>query len=328
MDINDEFCENFEDSENNLLDASNIAGVIRALESDASIKVPSKCKTSELYEMLAGQVDIVTLTNGQRFETENYKSGGPIVNEATITFYEMPIRPVKKTHYIQQDQIETDDNLIMSITGLTDGAGVYFSMQDNEKTSTRTEYFATRFQINYEMSLNSVLTTRSVYNLFTLLGDVGGLFGLLLSVAAWFSGILTFQKAENFLVKHMYAPGPDFNDGDEAGSEKGWSRGQSSMKEYLQASLPGFCLRGCLKETKRDKFYGKAREELVQELSLVEMLRSLRLINQVCKRELDCAQMKQTARLQILNEEDDSKIKNESQDDTNLAMEKSQRQLI
>ena len=97
------------------------------------------------------------------------------------------------------------------------------------------------------MSLDSLLITRNVYNLFTLLGDVGGLFGLLISVASWFSGILSFQRAENFLVNHTYTPGPKYNSSSHKGSLKSWSGGQSSLKEYLQASLPRLCLIGCIK---------------------------------------------------------------------------------
>ena len=42
------------------------------------------------------------------------------------------------------------------------------------------------------MSDNATKTTRSVYNFFMLLGDVGGLFGLLVSVMSSLNGILSF----------------------------------------------------------------------------------------------------------------------------------------
>ena len=60
------------------------------------------------------------------------------------------------------------------------------------------------------MSLDAQKITRNVYNFFTLLGDVGGLFGLLISVASSLSGVLSFQKAENFLSDHMYSAGPKY----------------------------------------------------------------------------------------------------------------------
>jgi len=66
----------------------------------------------------------------------------------------MPIRPVKKTSYIHQDKIETDDNRIMSVTGLTDEDGDYFHIKSNGGTATRTDTFFTRLQLDYEMSLD------------------------------------------------------------------------------------------------------------------------------------------------------------------------------
>ena len=41
---------------------------------------------------------------------------------------------------------------------------------------------------------------RSVYNYLMLLGDVGGLYGLLFSVFATLSNVFNFKKAENFLA--------------------------------------------------------------------------------------------------------------------------------
>ena len=45
---------------------------------------------------------------------------------------------------------------------------------------------------------------RSVYNTFMLLGDVGRLNGLLISVATFLLSILNFQKADNILVSDLY----------------------------------------------------------------------------------------------------------------------------
>ena len=47
-------------------------------------------------------------------------------------------------------------------------------------------------------------TERSVYNTLMLLGDIGGLFGLLFSVCATLNNVLNFQKAENYLVKSLF----------------------------------------------------------------------------------------------------------------------------
>ena len=45
------------------------------------------------------------------------------------------------------------------------------------------------------MNKDVVVVKREVYNLFMLLGDVGGLFGLFVSVFASFLGIANYQKS-------------------------------------------------------------------------------------------------------------------------------------
>ena len=50
---------------------------------------------------------------------------------------------------------------------------------------------------------------RVVYNTFMLLGDVGGLYGILVPLAATLLGYLNFQKSENILAEHLFAKEPD-----------------------------------------------------------------------------------------------------------------------
>ena len=45
---------------------------------------------------------------------------------------------------------------------------------------------------------------RSVYNLFMLLGDVGGLYGIFVSIAATLLGILNYQKFDNLLAADLF----------------------------------------------------------------------------------------------------------------------------
>ena len=53
---------------------------------------------------------------------------------------------------------------------------------------------------------------------------------------------------------------------------------QNALKEYLQASLPTFCLKVCccLSQSKEDRLFGKARERLQSELDVVALLRNKR----------------------------------------------------
>ena len=54
------------------------------------------------------------------------------------------------------------------------------------------------------MNKDVLQVERSVYNLFTLLGDIGGLYSILISLGAFFVSYMTFNNAENFLSLHLF----------------------------------------------------------------------------------------------------------------------------
>ena len=58
------------------------------------------------------------------------------------------------------------------------------------------------FDFLYDRNLYQV--ERTVYNSFMMLGDIGGLFGLLFSISTTLLGIINFQKSENILVSDLY----------------------------------------------------------------------------------------------------------------------------
>lgn len=43
-----------------------------------------------------------------------------------------------------------------------------------------------------------------MYNFLTLLGDVGGLTGIILSMSASLMSLITFSNAENYIAKSLY----------------------------------------------------------------------------------------------------------------------------
>ena len=149
------------------------------------------------------------MKNQERFDTESYASGGPIVKESTLVWSEIPTHSVKRNIRVEESILERDDNQFMSINGVTDDEDTFFTLK-KWSDGTRTDAFHTRLLLSYSMSLDAQKITRNVYNFFTLLGDVGGLFGLLISVASSFAGVLSFQKADNFLTDHIYDAGPKY----------------------------------------------------------------------------------------------------------------------
>ena len=128
--------------------------------------------------------------------------------------------------------------------------------------------------MTYSVSGDVTIIERSVYSTFQLLGDVGGFQGLFLSVGATFVGFWNYYNAENFLIGNLFlSPLSKDKDFD----KKLDPVKQYAFKEYLQESLPKFCLRmGCLKRSRYDKIFHKARNDLQQEMDLVKLLQKLR----------------------------------------------------
>ena len=58
--------------------------------------------------------------------------------------------------------------------------------------------------LNYWVDRDLVKVQRAVYDTFMLLGDVGGLNGLLVSLGAILLSFLNFQKAENQIATELF----------------------------------------------------------------------------------------------------------------------------
>ena len=85
-----------------------------------------------------------------------------------------------------------------------------------------------------------------------LLGDVGGLYGIFVSIAATLLDILNYQKFDNLLAADLFMK----NDHAEKHKDGLSSESQYAFKEYLQSCLPKCCkAAGCLRQRKRDKLF-------------------------------------------------------------------------
>ena len=93
-----------------------------------------------------------------------------------------------------------------------------------------TRHPITRFSLTYEMSMGIFRIKRSVYTFFNLLGEVGGLGGILFSFAAFIHGMFKYNDAENFVVERLFKEAVDTDLPD--------SSGQNSLKEHLIDCLP------------------------------------------------------------------------------------------
>ena len=92
---------------------------------------------------------------------------------------------------MKQGVVETDDNRIMSISGITGSEFEYFEIDPKPQISYVPDEY-TPFEIIFEMNLDRMHHTRSVYTIFNALGDYGGLQGLFFSAGAIVLGYFNF----------------------------------------------------------------------------------------------------------------------------------------
>ena len=91
----------------------------------------------------------------------------------------------------------------MSLSGITEEEETFFSTVKKDKF-TRTGGYNTRLSLDYTMSLDAKKVSRSVYTFWTVIGDVGGLNGVLISVASTLLSVFSYQKSVNHLVSNLF----------------------------------------------------------------------------------------------------------------------------
>ena len=79
----------------------------------------------------------------------------------------------------------------MDIYGITEEEENAFEMQ-LVNVENASNYYETRLEIDIRVNKDRNIIRRSVYNTFSLLGDVGGFFGLCTSIASALLGIINF----------------------------------------------------------------------------------------------------------------------------------------
>ena len=94
-----------------------------------------------------------------------------------------------------------------------------------------------------------------------LLGNVGGLFGFLVTIASSLLNILNFQKADNLLVSDLYQTEEAASSTDLIHKTELDPYKQSSCKQYFLSLLPKKCFSlGCLQRNKQEKYFERSRD--------------------------------------------------------------------
>ena len=131
------------------------------------------------------------------------------------------------------------------------------------------------------MKLDAKKLTRSVYTFWTVIAEVGGLFGILISLSSQTLSVLSHHKSENHLVNHLYSEIdlnlPNANKAEARTFSN--SGGQSAVKEFFLECLPNCCLKlRCLRRSKKDIYFSRARELFSKETDIIALIRQLRFM--------------------------------------------------
>ena len=160
--------------------------------------------------------------------------------------------------------------------------------------------FFTLAQFSFTNSLNKYHVSRSVFNFWNVLGEIGGLYGVLYGSFAAILSIINFNKTENFMVAQIYASGPASSNKtslDQSQTEQdGWRKRSldkpqeqayrhldpdslNSIAQYLRSKLPACCCRSRNKSNQLDSLFERARSRMESELDIVTFVRKLRVLD-------------------------------------------------
>ena len=92
----------------------------------------------------------------------------------------------------------------MSIPDITDAEESLISIVRKSSEPVLSDDFFTRMIVEFEVSRDTIFVQRSAYTLWAVLGDVGGLNGVIFSVAATIASIFAYNKDENYLASKLF----------------------------------------------------------------------------------------------------------------------------
>lgn len=76
---------------------------------------------------MAKEFKIVSINSNQRYDRFDYDTA--VVDEVEVYFFDLDETPASVDIYIKENIIETDDNMIMSISGLTQNEINYYQVE-------------------------------------------------------------------------------------------------------------------------------------------------------------------------------------------------------
>ena len=91
----------------------------------------------------------------------------------------------------------------MSFPGFSDVWMEYFEIINYRSYTQHTSYIS-KLAIEYELEMDTIKTTRTVYTFLDVLGQTGGIFGILIVVAMFITTTLQGAKALDVTISRLY----------------------------------------------------------------------------------------------------------------------------
>ena len=133
--------------------------------------------------------------------------------------------------------------------------------------------------VSFEMDLDMIHIERKLYTVFDMLSDVGGLLGILTSIAALLNTIWNYQAFDNFMVSRLFKiKRPK----EEILADTGFFSQSEYIKLSIVPNLRNWCLSCvprccfCCGYSRKEKALQLARAKLDKEVNIIEIVKSWR----------------------------------------------------
>ena len=119
-------------------------------------------------------VGFYTVTNQRRFNATNYDLY-PFIEESVINYFENVNSPVKRVQRIQQYMLDDDQQVFLSVPGVTNKQMPFFDISEY-RTLNDHMGFSSVLTIEYELEMDVIFTTRRQSTFVDVFVDIGGLY--------------------------------------------------------------------------------------------------------------------------------------------------------
>ena len=137
--------------------------------------------------------------------------------------------------------------------------------------------------ITIEMDTGLMTYERTVYTLFDLLSDIGGLSGILISLFFLIVSTWNHNKFDNMLVSRLFKIRRETTGED----DEIVNSCMPNCTDWIFSLLPNFCI--CCKRARKEVAMQKARDKLASETNIVGIIRATRYM-EIALRQLIPAQ--------------------------------------